>query len=143
MSRIDIIGQNGNDGLHYKQNSFFHDQAEFLIAADSIFPTENTTVLALALAQVDEEIEEWKEEQCYGSKEDIKEALDVMYTIAQYLNFVLGPDKAKACWDALHKNNMSKCQNGKVVKNESGKVMKPKGYEKLDLSYYLKKDCLC
>ena len=49
----------------------------------------------------------------------------------------IGPDKAKEAWDMLHANNMSKCTNGKLVKREDGKVMKPEGYEKLDLTSVL------
>jgi len=138
--RIDIIGQNGNDGLHYEMSriktmkSLFHDQEEFLKAGD----VEHFTVDAEDLADslIDEEFSELKEEPLYsidGNINSIKEALDLMYVTAQYLNVTIGPDKAKACWDALHKNNMSKCINGKLVKRADGKILKPESYVPLNL----------
>ena len=129
--RIDNIGRNGGEGLHYVRSSVFHDQAEFLDAGDVPYPDLNTTRLAERLVQ--EEYHEWREEERYGSINDIKEALDLMYVSAQYLNSLLGPDKALDCWNALHSNNMSKCVNGKLIKRDDGKVLKPEGYKPLDL----------
>jgi len=67
----------------------------------------------------------------------IKEALDLMYVTAQYLNVTIGPDKALECWNALQNNNMSKCVDGKLIKREDGKILKPEGYKKLDLTEIL------
>lgn len=130
LSRIDTIGANGGEGLHYP-SSIFHDQAEFLRAGDVKFPEIGNIKLAEKL--VKEEYDEWMRELTYGSENDIKEALDLMYVTAQYLNTLLGPDKALDCWNALHSNNMSKCVDGKLVKREDGKVLKPEGYKKLNL----------
>lgn len=121
--------------------SVFHDQMEFLQAGD----VETGTLAAeeLAYKLVGEEHKELDEEYFYfdtengGSPNAIKEALDLMYVTAQYLNVTIGADKAKECWDALHANNMSKCTNGKLVKREDGKVLKPEGYKKLDLTSVL------
>lgn len=118
--------------------SMFHDQYEFLQAGDVPVGTERAEILAANL--VEEEFDEWMDEPMYldeGCINAIKEALDLMYVTAQYLNVTIGPDKAKECWDALHANNMSKCTNGKLLKREDGKVLKPEGYEKLDLSTVL------
>jgi predicted HAD superfamily Cof-like phosphohydrolase len=39
----------------------------------------------------------------------------------------------------VHENNMTKVQeNGKVLKDASGKVLKPQGYKKVDLSNLIK-----
>ena len=124
--------------LKDKTSSVFHDQYEFLQAGD----VEQFTVQAEELAYdlIEEEWEEMRLEPVWfmeGGTNLVKEALDLMYVTAQYLNVTIGPDKAKECWDALHQNNMSKCTNGKLLKREDGKVLKPEGYKKLDLSEVL------
>lgn len=117
--------------------SLFHDQYEFLQAGDVEVGTYNSEVLASSL--IFEEFEEFSEEPYYlerrleGNPNAIKEALDLMYVTAQYLNVTIGPDKAKQAWDMIHTNNMSKCVDGKLVKREDGKVEKPDGFKKLDL----------
>ena len=121
--------------------SIFHDQYEFLQAGDVPCGTLEAEKLADKLIQ--EEFYELSCEPWYlhedlgGSVATIKEALDLMYVTAQYLNVTIGPDKAKECWDALHANNMSKCTDGKLIKRKDGKVLKPEGYKKLDLSEVL------
>ena len=124
--------------LKDKTSSVFHDQYEFLQAGDVETGTEESVKLAVSLMS-EEWNEWWKEPQYVKTKNinDIKEALDLIYVTAQYLNVSIGPDKAKECWDALHQNNMSKCTNGKLLKREDGKVLKPEGYKKLDLSEVL------
>lgn len=122
--------------------SLFHDQWEFLQAGD----VEVGTIVAEALAfdLVEEEFKELGDEGQYRqhytdelNPNAIKEALDLMYVTAQYLNVTIGPDKAKEAWDALHSNNMSKCVDGKLAKRGDGKILKPEGYKKLDLSEIL------
>lgn len=137
LSRIDTIGHNGGEGLHYSSSaSIFHDQAAFLEAGDVDFPNINNIQLAEEL--IHEEYAEWIEELEYGSGNDIKEAMDLIYVLAQYVNTLIGPDKALQCWDALHNNNMSKCIDGKLVKREDGKILKPDSYKKLDMGAVLK-----
>lgn len=138
-SRIDRIGQNGNDGLHYSK-SLFHDQYEFLKAGDA--DGINLYNEKLANSLVSEEYQELQNEPFYldpryDDINTIKEALDLIYVTCQYLNVTIGPDKALACWDALQQNNMSKCIDGKLVKREDGKILKPEGYQKLDLTEIL------
>ena len=120
--------------------SMFHDQAAFLEAGDVEFPSKDRKARELAEKLVLEEFGEWRNEPIYGSPEDIKEALDLMYVTAQYINTLIGPDKALECWNALQENNMSKCTNGKLVKREDGKILKPEGYKKLDLTEILNAD---
>ena len=125
--------------------SMFHDQAAFLEAGEVEFPCKERNAkerraIELAEKLVVEEFREWADEPIYGSPEDIKEALDLMYVTAQYINTLIGPDKALECWNALQENNMSKCTNGKLVKREDGKILKPEGYKKLDLTEILNAD---
>lgn len=119
--------------------SVFHDQMEFLQAGDVEQFTAASEQLAFNL--IEEEYCEFINTDSYlGEHRDtnaIKEALDLMYVTAQYLNVTIGPDKAKQAWDMLHANNMSKCVDGKLVKREDGKVLKPDGYKKLDLTSVL------
>ena len=120
-------------------NGMFYDQWEFLQAGDVEVGTIKAEVLAANL--MGEEFEEFRKEPLYNAGHaavlgvnTIKEALDLMYVTAQYLNVTIGPEAATKCWDALHANNMSKCIGGKLVKRADGKVMKPDGFKKLDLS---------
>ena len=119
--------------------SLFHDQMKFLQAGDVEVGTAPSEQLAFNL--VEEEYCEFTNTNSYlgeyNDSEAIKEALDLMYVTAQYLNVTIGADKALECWNELHKNNMSKCIDGKLVKREDGKVLKPDGYKKLDLSTIL------
>lgn len=131
--RADNIGRNGNDGLCYP-HSIFHDQAEFMRAGGIPFPSDRRQELELAERLVMEEFKEWQCELVYGDINDIKETLDLIYVSVQYLNTLLGPNKALDCWNALHSNNMSKCVDGKLIKREDGKVLKPEDYKPLDLT---------
>ena len=120
--------------------SIFHDQMEFLQAGDVEVGTKEAERLAYDL--IGEEWGELEDEPkwyCEDNLNMIKEALDLMYVTAQYLNVTIGPEAATKCWDALHANNMSKCIGGKLVKRADGKVMKPDGFKKLDLSALLQK----
>jgi len=119
--------------------SVFHDQQEFLQAGDVESFTLDAENLAFELIEEEraELLTEWPYFHERGTVNTIKEALDLMYVTAQYLNVTIGPDKAKECWDALHANNMSKCIDGKLVKRGDGKVLKPDGFKKLDLSELL------
>lgn len=115
-------------------DSLFHMQAEFMEAGAVPVSTDDNRVHGMAERLVNEEYQEWANELYYGSKNDIKECLDLIYVSIQYLNVLLGPDKALECFQALHANNMSKCTGGKLVKREDGKVLKPMNYQPLDLS---------
>ena len=115
--------------------SIFHDQYQFLKAADADVGTLEAEKLAEKL--VIEESVEFLEAEC-ETPHKIKECLDLIYVCAQYINSTIGPDLGVKCWDALQANNMSKCIDGKLVKRDDGKVLKPEGYKPLDLTEVLK-----
>lgn len=123
--------------------SIFHDQAKFMEAAGTPMETDNEDVILMTGNLIAEEFEEWRDEPTSNyerqglNHNEIKETLDLIYTAAQYLNVLIGADKAKKCWDALQANNMSKCVDGKLVKRADGKVLKPEGYKPLDLTEIL------
>ena len=131
------MSQNGESTMA----SVFHDQYEFLQAGD--VTTGKWTDEHLAFQLITEEYEELKEkpylnyDNSINDINSIKEALDLMYVTAQYLNVTIGPDKAKEAWDMLHTNNMSKCHKGTLLKREDGKILKPDDYQPLDLSTVL------
>lgn len=115
------------------KRSIFHDQADFLKAGDVKFPG-NSASEDLAVDLIAEEVEEFISTSDYflhGDYNALKEAIDCIYVLAQYLNVCVGPDNAESLWLLVHKNNMSKCIDGKLVKREDGKIMKPYEYKKL------------
>jgi predicted HAD superfamily Cof-like phosphohydrolase len=64
----------------------------------------------------------------------LKELADLKYVIDQ-LCCLLGWDIDEA-QDLVHQNNLSKLgPDGKVIRREDGKVLKPEGYKKVDLSH--------
>jgi predicted HAD superfamily Cof-like phosphohydrolase len=82
---------------------------------------------------IEEEFNELQEEIPYckaGNINDLKEAIDLIYVVCQYLNVQVGPEKAMSLFEAVHANNMDKCIDGKLVKREDGKVLKPDGFDK-------------
>lgn len=120
--------------------NLFEMQAEFLKAAGT--PMDLATSLVkpdgadfsaanMAARLITEEYREWEQEWEHLSAENVKEALDLLYVCLQYLNTLVGPEKAMKLFSLLHDNNMSKCVDGKLVKRPDGKVLKPKGYRKI------------
>lgn len=79
-----------------------------------------------------EELEE------YYHAEDMVDVLDSlvdqMYVLLGTVNAHGLQDVFLEAFDRVHKNNMSKLHDGKVVKNEFGKVIKPEGFVPVDLS---------
>jgi predicted HAD superfamily Cof-like phosphohydrolase len=67
------------------------------------------------------------------------EAIDLIYVTCGLLNN-MGID-GQAVFDAIHDANMSKVINGKVLKNKDGKVLKPEGWKKADITEVLNKGC--
>lgn len=114
----------------------FKAQAEFLEAADIKVHEEGSKVtkdmLQLPFKLIQEEYVEVFDAILSKPKSvrTCKEAIDLIYVTAQYLNQLIGPDKASKLFDAVHKNNMSKCIDGKLVKRADGKVLKPEGFDK-------------
>lgn len=70
---------------------------------------------------------------------DPVETLDVIIDIHYIANGTAQEagivDKLSDAWDLVHANNMTKLdENGKVIKNEYGKVIKPANYKPVDLT---------
>lgn len=59
-------------------------------------------------------------------------AVDLIYvTIGLMVSY--GIDATK-CWDAVHESNMAKLVDGRVVKDDGGKVLKPEGWQPPNLA---------
>ena len=114
-------------------NTLFQDQEAFMKAGDATRNSTDRKDEVLAVTLIEEEFEEFMDEPAFIPNNNInslKECIDVIYVCCQYMNTVVGSKKAQKLWDVVHAHNMSKCQNGKLVKREDGKVMKPHGFDK-------------
>ena len=113
--------------------NIFKLQSDFLKAGDSEHPSRDVGLNELAKDLVQEEFDEWSNESFYttwGNLNDLKEMCDLIYVCAQYMNTMVGADKATKLFEAIHNNNMDKCIDGKLSKREDGKILKPPGFNK-------------
>ena len=110
----------------------FEKVIEFMIACDQEvkekpgFPSKQIQDLRVAL--IEEELEEFKEAISRNDIVGVGDALaDLLYVVyGSGAAFGLDLD---LCFQEVHKSNMTKVMsNGKVLKNESGKIMKPESY---------------
>tara|TARA_R110002020_G_C15978921_1_gene748276 strand:- start:331 stop:726 length:396 start_codon:yes stop_codon:yes gene_type:complete len=113
----------------------FEMQAEFLKAGEVEFPTKDLDAICNAGALIDEEYMEYRQEPLFAQGKvkninELKECIDLMYVCAQYMNQNVGPEIAGKMFDAVHANNMDKFPGGKCIKSESGKILKPEGFNK-------------
>ena len=116
--------------------SIFEMQGEFLKAGDVKFPDGSVDAKLLANALISEEYNEYIDEDDFnlGKKEtwnELKEVCDLIIVCAQKLNIDVGSEKAQLLLEAVMKNNMAKCVDGKLVKREDGKILKPEGFDKM------------
>ena len=112
-------------------------QGEFLKAGDVKFPDVSYKAQILCLLLIHEEFQEYQAEECLfdiNDKEtwnELKEVCDLIIVCAQKLNIDVGIEKAQLLLEAVMKNNMDKCVDGKLVKREDGKILKPEGFDKM------------
>lgn len=86
-----------------------------------------------------EELEEYDyAAQDFNLLEILDSLVDQAYVLLGTVNAHGLQDVFLEAFDRVHKNNMSKLHNGKVVKNEYGKVIKPEGFIPVDLSDLIK-----
>lgn len=84
-------------------------------------------------------IEEVTELWTATNNHDIIEVADA---ITDILYILLGTaceygviDKLEECWDLVHQNNMGKVHpDGTIKRREDGKILKPEGFRKVELS---------
>ena len=110
--------------------TIFEMQGEFLRAGEVKFPSNDSALLDMSETLIYEEHIEFIAE-IHTDINKLKECCDLIYVAAQYLNVQVGPDKAVLLFRAVHANNMEKCVDGKLVKREDGKILKPEGFNKM------------
>lgn len=116
--------------------TIFQQQGEFLKAGDVKFPDDSLDAQDLADNLIKEEYEEFMDENYYLQEDkttwsELKEVCDLIIVCAQKLNISVGSDKAQLLFDAVMRNNMDKCIDGKLVKRDDGKILKPDGFDKI------------
>jgi len=134
-----------------KCSNIFEDQKEFMVACDQSinpldFEGDNYNEWHLWLKLINEEHSELIEAALQyadtglgiadGEVRVVSEAIDLIYVTIGLLNN-MGVD-GKKVFDAIHDANMKKVMvNGKVQKNEFGKVLKPEGWKKANIAEVL------
>lgn len=82
-----------------------------------------------------EEVEELEAAlQQKDTVEILDAGVDILYIVLGTMHEAGVLDKFSKAWDLIHTNNMTKLgEDGKVQKNENGKVIKPDNYKPVDL----------
>lgn len=90
----------------------------------------------LRIDLMQEEVDELKVALDEMDEVEILDAgIDSLYIILGTMHEAGVLDKFEKAWDLVHANNMTKLgPDGKVVKNENGKVIKPANYKPVDLN---------
>lgn len=85
---------------------------------------------------LNEEVEELEEAMDNGDSVEILDAgVDILYIVLGTMHEYDLLDKFEDAWNLIHTNNMSKLgKDGRVLKNEFGKVVKPSNYKPVDLN---------
>jgi len=96
-------------------------------------PVKEIQELRIRLLQ--EELDELKVANIDGDIVEVADALvDIMYVLLGTACEYGLVDKMEEMWDLVHKNNMNKLwPDGKVHKRADGKVIKPEGFQKVEL----------
>jgi predicted HAD superfamily Cof-like phosphohydrolase len=114
------------------------DVKEFMVACGQPIldkpgmPLEKDWTLRVHMLR--EEIDELEEAAQAGNLTEVADALtDIEYVLAGgFLQFGMG-EIADPLFAEVQRSNMTKVVNGKVIRNEMGKIQKPEGYSKPDL----------
>ena len=98
-------------------------------------PSKVTSLLEermnLRFALMEEENLEYMRARNYT---DIADALgDMLYILVGTIVEHGLQDKIEAIFDEIHRSNMTKVVDGKVIRRDDGKILKPEGYEKPNL----------
>lgn len=109
--------------------------AEFMAAAgQSVGKDTDFFQVSLYDGLITEEFEELKEGNL-KSVSDLKELCDLLWVCIGYAHSC-GYD-LEGAFKELHRSNMSKLVDGKLVKREDGKVLKGPNYSPADMSGYM------
>lgn len=108
----------------------FEDQRVFMNACGQTTTSFDAEQAVLYGDLIDEEYEEAGDAMCLT--DTAKELGDLLVvTIGMIISLGLNPQDV---WNAVHQSNMSKLVDGKIVRREDGKILKPEGYKPPDMS---------
>jgi hypothetical protein len=99
-------------------------------------PTDATLAWGLIDEEVNKELFpalfQYNKSPTLENKVELADAIvDSVYVLFQLARSVNIP--FNACWDEVHKSNMAKMVDGKVIRRTDGKVLKPEGWVPPDL----------
>lgn len=72
--------------------------------------------------------------------ETLDACVDMMYILAGTINACGLQDVFEEAFERVHVNNMTKVVDGKVIRSESGKILKPEGFVPVDLKDLITKN---
>lgn len=92
--------------------------------------------VALRKRLLQEEVKELEEAMDNGDIVEVLDAgVDILYIVLGTMHEYDLLDKFEGAWNLIHANNMSKLgKDGRVLRNEFGKVIKPSNYKPVDLN---------
>jgi predicted HAD superfamily Cof-like phosphohydrolase len=99
-----------------------------------VWPNEDTRLLRFRL--IDEELGELHEAMMNEDIVEVADALTDLLYVIYGAGHAYGIDLDR-CFAEVHRSNMSKFVDGKIIKDANGKVLKPKTYSPPDLSFLL------
>jgi len=95
-------------------------------------------LIELRIKLLTEEVEEYAEAARNGDMVEILDALaDIGYILAGTIINHGMQDIYDDAFNEVHRSNMAKLVNGKVIRREDGKVLKPKGWQPPQLAQFL------
>lgn len=114
----------------------FHKAFGQLVSSDPKFPDENTRALRIRLL-----LEEFNE---YMNAEQDNDFIEVADALADLIYIACGTAASygiplNAIFEEVHRSNMAKLVDGKPLKREDGKVIKPAGWTPPDIEGVIKK----
>jgi len=106
----------------------------FNVQPEPVIPSEDVEVLRNSLLV--EEVEELWEASRNGDIVEVADAItDILYIVLGTACEYGVIDKLEECWDLVHQNNMGKVHpDGTIKRREDGKILKPEGFKKVELS---------
>jgi predicted HAD superfamily Cof-like phosphohydrolase len=114
--------------------------AEFQIASDQTVETKPNPYLGRKEFLLRYELmrEENKEMVVAWDEQNIVEIADALgdqlYVLLGTINAFGLQNKIEQVFNLIHENNMGKVVDGKVIRGKDGKILKPEGFKKVELS---------
>ena len=98
----------------------------------------NEELIELRIKLLTEEVQEYAEAARNNDMVEVLDALaDIGYILAGTIINHGMQNIYDAAFDEVHRSNMAKLVDGKVLRREDGKVMKPEGWQPPNLSQFL------